>query len=144
MAPPKPRPNRSPRAGGDEGFVLLEMLIAFAIAILAVGLMIAATSDAVRGAVTAARYQEATVRAQSRLAAAADNGKPALGERDGDDGGGFRWHERVLAEQTDTGRSAGEAAPPLTLYGITVWITWRDGMAAKSVTLETKRLGPPP
>jgi general secretion pathway protein I len=120
------------------GFALLEVLVAFIITILAVSLIIGATSDGLRGSRTAASYQEATVRAQSRLEAAANAGTPKLGERNGDDGGGFRWRERVAALR-------GSASPaqerPLTLYEISVWIDWSDGIRTRSVRLDTQRVG---
>ena len=131
-------------ANDAQGFVLLEVLIAFIITILAVGLMIGVSSDAMRGTRTSARYQEATVRAQSRLAAVADAGIPILGEREGDDGGGFHWHERVTALRTDSNHADDKAAMPITLYGISVWITWRDGIATRSVDLNTQRAAAAP
>ena len=131
-------------AGDAQGFTLLEVLVAFIITALAVSLMVGTTSDAMRSTRKAARYQEATLRAQSRLAAAADAGKPRLGEREGDDGGGFRWHERVVILRTDGGQASGRAAALVSLYGIRVWISWHDGIAAQTVTLETERVAPSP
>jgi Tfp pilus assembly protein FimT len=129
---------------GAQGFVLLEVLVAFVIAVLAVALMIGATSDALRGGETAALYQQATMRAQSRLSAVADAGPPRPGEREGDDGGGFRWHEHVAVLRTDAGRAPNDAAAPMALYGIGVWITWQDGISTRTVRLETQRVAPAP
>lgn len=131
-------------ASRAQGFMLLEVLIAFVITILALSLIIGAASDALSGTGLSARYQEATIRAQSRMSAAADAGKPRLGERQGDDGGGFQWHERVLALRTNAAHAPDQAEPPFTLYGITVWISWKDGIATKSVRLDTQRVAAAP
>jgi len=54
----------------ERGFTLLEVLIAFAIAALALALLFRAASDGMLSVRTAGRYEEAVVRARSHLAAA--------------------------------------------------------------------------
>jgi general secretion pathway protein I len=118
------------------GFLLLEVLIAFLIATLALGVIIAASTASLRAAQIAARYDEATVRAQSRLAEAVNGGPLPPGDREGSDGGGYRWHVRVTVVPGETPR------PPETLYAVTVWITWRDGAQTRDVRLDTEHIGP--
>jgi general secretion pathway protein I len=94
------------------GFTLLEILVAFAIAAIALTALTAAVAGSLRSSRVASVTEQAISRAQSRLDAAS---LAPLGERSGDDGGGFRWREIVR----QVGRS-GTAA----LYDITVEITW--------------------
>ncbi len=94
------------------GFTLLEILVAFAIAALALTALTAAVAGGLRSSRAAATTEQAISRAQSRLAAAA---LAPPGERSGDDGGGFHWREVVR----QAGRSGAAA-----LYDITVEITW--------------------
>src|SRR5271168_3154840 len=85
-------PSRQPDA---QGFTLLEVMVAFVIGILALSAMIAAAGAALQASRTSAQYQDATVRAQSRLAEATAGTTLTPGEREGDDGGGYHWHVRV-------------------------------------------------
>ena len=121
--------------------MMLEVLIAFVIAILALGVIINAATGSLRASQIAQRYDEATVRAQSRLAEAVAGGALTPGEREGSDGGGYRWRVRVtLAPGADSQPASGGAASDV-LYSVTVWITWRDGARTRDVRLDTERIG---
>jgi prepilin-type N-terminal cleavage/methylation domain-containing protein len=126
------------------GFGLLEVIVALAIAGLALAAVFRAATEAGRATAVSDHYQEALSRARSHLDGASAYLLP--GEQEGDDGGGYRW--RVATRPLDsTGRRDAEGRPVastdslvITLYGITVWITWRDGTGARSVRLDTERL----
>ena len=116
----------------EAGFTLLEALIAFAIAALALAALLQGALTGLRATQAATRTEEALARARSRLAAL--EGAPiAPADRRGDDGGGFAWRLRVAPAATSGG---------LTLYDVTVAVGWRDGGTAREVRLETRRLGP--
>ncbi len=117
------------------GFGLLEVMVAFVIAALALGVLIEAAGDALRASSIAARTSEAVVRARSHLAMALADEAPVPGEQEGDDGGGFRWHVRV----TTLSQDAEDQPGAVTLYAATVWITWHEG----EVRLESERVGRP-
>jgi general secretion pathway protein I len=141
-------PRRCTLHAGQRGFSLLEMLIALVIAAIALVTMFRAATEGIRAVAVAARYQEATSRARSHLDSVSAN--LAVGEHEGDDGGGFRW--RVLVSAVDsTGKSGGKqdaAGSPIpstdmlvvTLYATTVWISWREGGHDRVVRLDSKRL----
>ena len=118
-----------PRHAREAGFTLLEVMVAFIIAALACIVLYRAGFTGAAAAVTAARYQEAVVRAQSHLAAIGPLMKLQTEQLSGDDGGGFHWQIRI---------AAGPSTGTLTLYDVQV--TERFGTHA--VTLTTKRLGP--
>nr|WP_294551273.1 hypothetical protein [uncultured Rhodopila sp.] len=135
--------NGSPSpAASRGGFMLLEVLIAFLIATLALGAIIGAATASLRAAQIAARYGEATVRAQSRLAEAVNGGTLPPGEREGSDGGGYRWRVRVAPAPGETPHRPDAGPATETLYAITVWVTWRDGSGTRDVRLDTERIGP--
>ncbi len=98
---------------------------------------------------TAATYQEAISRAQSRLDALTSTGL-ATGEGEGDDGGGFRWRTRIVpvASMPLTSRAPSQAAgPPVaggTLYAVAVEISWPGPAGMRRFLLETRRLGAAP
>jgi hypothetical protein len=122
--------------------MLLEVLIAFVIATLALGVIIGAATASLRAAQIAARYDEATVRAQSRLAEAVNGGPLPPGDREGADGGGYRWRVRVTLAPGEAPHRPDAGTAPETLYAVTVWITWRDGARTRDVRLDTERIGP--
>ncbi len=137
------------------GFTLLEVLVAFIIAALALAALLQGSSGGLQNARIAAHYQEAIARAQSRLAALTASLQP--GEQTGDDGGGYTWRVAIrpgpsiavprppTAPRPGTppaaNRPPGGALDRTVLYDITVAITWRTDGAARQVALSTRRLG---
>ena len=125
------------------GFTLLEVLIAFVIAALALGVMLEVAVESLNASRTAARYDEALVRARSHLTMATHGGALMPGDWQGDDGGGYRWRIHVATVSLGAGRSADAPAPLLALYAVTVWITWHDGDHERQVRLDTEPVGQP-
>ena len=128
----------------DHGFTLLEVLVAFIIAALAVGALLRGSVGGLQATRVAAHEQEALSRARSRLAVLDAALQP--GDQSGDDGGGFAW--RVRVEPLDMAPPVRPGAARAVLYGVSVGVTWSLDGAARSITLDTQRLGqapaPPP
>jgi general secretion pathway protein I len=114
----------------DRGFTLLEVLVAFVIAALALGVLFRGTIDGLHTAQIAGRYEEAVTRAQSRLAALTA-GSLTQGDRQGDDGNGFHWRERITPVETTA---------PAALYAVSVAVSWTDG-SRRTVELDSERIG---
>ena len=138
--------NQLPAPGeAGAGFTLLEVLIAFVIASLALSVVFGAGLESLRGVAIASRYEQAVSRARSHLDAA--GARLVVRDEQGDDGSGFRWHETIRAVETSrlhegsTPATRFGAPATLTLYAITARITWRDGKSAREVRLDTSRLG---
>ena len=120
----------------DRGFTLLEVMIALIIAALAVGVLLQGAVGGVRAVQAASGYEEALARARSRLAAL--DGAPLMpGTRQGDDGAGYHWHERIAQIAATPG---GNVTLPVALYAVSVAISWRSGRQNRSVQLDTERL----
>lgn len=116
----------------EQGFTLLEVLVAFVIAALALGVLFHGSLGGLRTAQVAGRYEEAVTRAQSHLAALTA-GSLTPGDRQGEDGNGFHWRVRVApVALAATGSSA--------LYAVNVSISWMDG-SRRSVELDSERIG---
>ena len=142
----------------ERGFTLLEVLVAFIIAGLALAVLARAGMDGIRGATLSGRYQEAVVRAQSHLAAIGDN--PVPSDRQGDEADGYHWRVRIapiadaalgqaerrtlLVSQPGT---ASAPKPHVTLMAVSVAISW-GGELHRSVELDSERVvasgGPSP
>jgi hypothetical protein len=69
------------------------------------------------------------------------------GDWQGDDGSGFTWHLRVAPIASTTVRPITavtlrkSASFPLTLYAVSVSITWHDSGTPREVRLDTEQIG---
>jgi general secretion pathway protein I len=131
----------------DAGFVLLEVVIAFVVAALALGVLYQAALTGLHATRTAARYEQALSRARSRLVIA-EHGSPLVaGDMQGDDGGGFHWRLHVAPIDATAVRPFDPAglrhAPEfqLTLFAVSVWVSWDDFGIERSVRLDTQQIG---
>lgn len=125
------------------GFTLLEVMVALAIALPA--LLVLYREGAAALELTGASFatQNALSRAESHLAALGIAAAP--GDRDGDDGGGYRWHTRVVPLSTTEPARGGPRsayAAGTSLYAASVRISWKGPRGERSVTLESRLLGP--
>jgi general secretion pathway protein I len=141
-----PRIYRSPRTRTERGFTLLEVMIAFVIAALALGVLYGAGVDALRGARAASRYEQAIARARSHLALAVHASPLIAGDWQGDDGSGFTWHLSVTPLASAAVRPVNAVSLramssfPVTLCALSVRIAWREGGASREVRLDTEQI----
>ena len=126
----------------DNGFTLLEVVVALAIAGLALVGLFRAGSGGLFAVDTAARVEEAVQRAQSHLAAVGRDAGLVEGETTGDDGGGFRWALRVSPLTARQSVAPDGVSPQTTtLFNVEVAISWPGHEGDRSVALRTLRLG---
>ena len=139
-----PRNRQDARRQG--GFTLLEVLVAFLIAALALGVLFNTALSGTATVRNAGLYDTALAIAQSRLAMA---GRFVAGESvaEGEDGP-FRWRVRVdrLADSGPApaapialARQAGQVRA--VLYRVTANVGWRSEGHGREVQLQTERLG---
>ena len=126
----------------NDGFTLLEVVVALAIAGLALVGLFRAGSGGLFAVDTAAQAEEAVQRAQSHLAAVGRDTALIEGEFNGDDGGGYHWALRV---QPLTSRQSlapdGVSSATTALFNVEVAISWPGHEGDRSVVLRTLRLG---
>jgi general secretion pathway protein I len=154
-------------AAPRRGFTLLEAVVAFAIASLALIALFRATSDGVGGVEAASNSIEATRRAQSILAAVGITEKLTPGEQSGTFDNGFDWRVVVTLQDTrPVPPPAGSpsqpqpgqppAAPPpsalspagplraapseVALYSVVATVGWTRGHGHHTVALTGYRL----
>ena len=129
------------------GFTLLEVLVAFIIAILALDVLFDAGLTGLHASHVASSYEQAIAHARSHLALAVHDTPLIAGDWTGEDGGGFSWHLRVEPIAATAVRPAFSATPqgsrtfPLTLYSVSVVVAWHDGYRLRHVRLDTEQIG---
>lgn len=112
------------------GFSLLEVLVAFAIMALALGILYQAVGGSVRGVTGAARDTRAVLLAQSLLALH-DRVPPAgLGES-GTTPDGFAW------QLSSSPAAVGVENPQWELHEVTARVGWRDREREREFALVT-------
>jgi general secretion pathway protein I len=124
-----------------DGFTLIEVLVAFAIAAL---LLVALLRILTLGLGAAERSEEitrATILAQSTLDAVGVVAPLAEGDIAELVNGPF--HIRAAVERYRAAGDAEGTAQYLVLYRISATVSWREGRRQRSVSLSTLRLGPP-
>ena len=125
----------------ERGFILLEVLVGFVIAALALGVIVHVAIGAVLASRIASRVDEAVARAASHLAAL--SAAPLIdSDRQGDEGGGFHWHIRVANEGAIQPAADLAAIPKgtVTLYRISVVVSWTEDGHRRAVRLNSARL----
>lgn len=120
------------------GFTLVEMLVAFTVAVLLLGAVYRVFSQGLRAEGTAETYAKAVLIAQSSL----DTlwlGPVAEGDVS-DSVGAYARHVSVK-RRSDLARD--DLRRPMAAYEIGVDVLWRDGVRQRQVSLSAIRLGPP-
>ncbi len=128
-------------ATGARGFTLLEVLVAFTITALALGVVFQTYGRGAHAMAAAAHYSRAVTLADSLLAVAGVEEELAPGEVAGESEDGFRWvrttSEHVDIEIVDEGpQSQGVSA-----WEVEVEVSWNQGQRSRSLQLATLRLG---
>lgn len=130
----------------QQGFTLLEVLVASVIAALAMGVLLQGALASVHSVQVSGRYQEALSRARSHLAALDDGSLLAAGERGGEDGRGFHWRSRIIPAGTapiGRGDTQGSGSR-VVLYAVTIVVSWDGEAGPRQVRLDSERVGAAP
>jgi general secretion pathway protein I len=129
----------------ETGFTLIEVLVAFVIAALAMGALYAGTVGGLNATSVAGKYDEAVSLARSHLAAIGRGEPIALQERSGAEGEGFTWHLRIRRHDSrvltlsDQDRANDVKPATAILYDVIVTESWKAGGRERQVTLATRR-----
>ncbi len=124
-------------AGPAAGFTLVEILVAFVIAALLLGVLYQIFSTGARAGERAVTYTDAVLLADSGLDALAA-APIAPGETE-DRIGAYRRSTSVRVREALAPAAAQFALVP---YEIEVRVAWRDGVRERAVALSTLRLAP--
>ncbi|MCQ8279333.1 prepilin-type N-terminal cleavage/methylation domain-containing protein [Acetobacteraceae bacterium KSS8] len=140
-----PRASRTPPSAAhpsaQAGFTLLEVLVAFVIAALALGALFGGALGGLRAEHTADRMQEALSRARSHLATVGHGVALRPATEEGEDGSGFRWRIAITPAETSAAQTGAASATRLALYHVVVTEFWPQEGGERSIVLRTERLG---
>jgi general secretion pathway protein I len=124
--------------GRAAGFTLVEMLVAFTVAVLLLGAVYRVFSAGLRAEGSAEAYAKAVLIAQSSLDTLWVG--PVVEGDVSDSVGAYARHVSVK-RRSDLARD--DLRRPLAAYEIGVDVLWRDGLRQRQVVLSAIRLGPP-
>jgi general secretion pathway protein I len=124
--------------GRAAGFTLVEMLVAFTVAVLLLGAVYCVFSAGLRAEGSAEAYAKAVLIAQSSLDTLWVG--PVVEGDVSDSVGAYARHVSVK-RRSDLARD--DLRRPLAAYEIGVDVLWRDGLRQRQVLLSAIRLGPP-
>jgi general secretion pathway protein I len=126
----------------ERGFTLLEALIAFVIASIALVELYHGAVDGLLGSRQAAQTEEAVVRARSRLTAVCHGARLSPGEQTGTDGGGFTWRTEITPVATESAAAVdpepASPSPRLELFAVRVIVSWPGAFRQRHVALDTR------
>lgn len=129
----------------DRGFTLLEVLVAFVIAALALGALYRGALGGLLATRVSGRTEEAVARARTQLAVVGQGTAIVPGDRQGNETDGYRWRlsiRRMAVAPVAHGDDAIVAqGPHAALYSVTVWISWQEDGTTRTVRLDSERVG---
>ncbi|WP_295442123.1 prepilin-type N-terminal cleavage/methylation domain-containing protein [uncultured Thiodictyon sp.] len=127
----------------QRGFSLLEVLVAFAILAVSLGVLLQIFSRVTTSTMTTAQYSRAVALAESRLAAVGSAIPLKEGTSSGDPEDGFAWELAIVPfalSATPVPEGFAVGVMPVAAYRVTVIVLWRDGARARRLALSTLRL----
>jgi general secretion pathway protein I len=133
------------RSWRAQGFSLLEMLVAFSILALSLGILMRIFSGSLGNVEAAHDRAQAVVLAQSLLASAGITSPLVPGEISGEMGGKFHWtmHTRPYQDQSAASGMLQPVVPDsLSLWEVEVEVRWGEltGVAGRSFSLSSLRI----
>jgi len=129
----------------SRGFSLLEVLVAFVILALILGVLMQIFSGGLRNASRVDEYQQAMLLGQSKLASIGIEMPLKVSESNGEFDAVYRWHVSIrpyLVTPAQTSDQTGLPVPilPVSLLEVEIQVLWGGSNQPRSASLKTLRL----
>lgn len=129
----------------SRGFSLLEVLVAFVILALILGVLMQIFSGGLRNASRVDEYQQAMLLGQSKLASIGIETPLKVSESNGEFDAVYRWHVSIrpyLVAPTQTSDQTGLPVPivPVSLLEVEIQVLWGGSAQPRLASLKTLRL----
>jgi general secretion pathway protein I len=124
----------------QDGFTLLETLVAFSIFAISLGVLLQIYSKGSKAAFYADQYAIATIIAQSKLANISYIDDFKTGETSGEEIGTYKW--TTVVEKIDDNDSKLESNHRVAKHRVEVEVTWGNSKKTHSVNLVSMKLLP--
>jgi len=123
---------------GDDGFTLMEVMVAMLILAISFTLVLQLFSGSLRSGHLSERYLVAVYHARAKMEEALLREKIEPGIREGEVGDGYTWVTTVKYFGKEVEENSDE---DLVLYQCTVKVSWPHGKHQKSLTIQSLRIG---
>lgn len=147
---PPAAPGTGGRGRSQRGLTLIEVLVAFVVLALTLGVILQIFSGGLRNARLSDAYTRALLLAESRLEAVGAEQPVVPGETAGQLGEDLRWLVRIqpwagtAADPLAVSGPSGGGQPARLLYEVQVQVVWQAGGRERSIRLTSLRLGDAP
>lgn len=136
------RPSACGSAAKARGFTLIEVVAAFAVLVLGLGLVMQIATGGLRQARQAAEYTEVSLLAQSLLDTVGVGERIELGATRGEWEGGYRWELTVSpyqAESESGGFGIDPMSAPVQLVELELAVSWERNRNTREMRYLTLR-----
>ena len=128
----------SARGAAQQGFTLIEVLVAFMILTLSLSVLLRIFSGGLNNVSVAGDYAQAVLLAESQLAVVGRSEPLRVGQSYGESGEQFRWRRTVesyLPWEDDTALTM-----PVSGYHVSVEVSWTHNGRDQQITLNSLRV----
>jgi general secretion pathway protein I len=128
-----------PRVRLDNGFTLLEVVVALAILGIGLTVIIELFSGGLRLARTSEEYTKAMNYGSTKMEEIMTQQNMEEGTEEGEFDDTFRWQVGVTKLDVLPGEKSTDFKPPVELYQVKVDVLWKSGSKERSARLESYR-----
>lgn len=122
----------------QDGFTLIEVMVAFAILATALGVLLPQVSATLGSVGRLERRERAALVAEAQLDALGTAIPLRAGEVEGETEDGYQWRAVICCEPP---RDANPSPMPLHLYQVALSVAWTEAGRPAEILLRTERLG---
>ncbi len=128
-----------PEPSRQQGFTLLEILVAFVVFVMAFAVVMEVITGAARNTVKSSRHTQIALLAQSKMDELGILEPIEEGSSSGRFADGTQWQLTITPFDAPYSNDTQLAAPPVDLFRVDLQLSWRDGDKRRSANFTTLR-----